>query len=141
MPLLDDGIEAEAAVVHDIAYRAAGDSGANTAAQGFDLRFGIGVLIAYEDARAGHDIAGISRVQRFLAAEVQAGGRGYHDQHHRCENAYRRKTRAVALHAVCHRGHGHEVLGLIVIAFIFLKQPAHHDAARNEDEIGRCDDH
>ena len=77
VPLLDDGIEAEAAVVHDIAYRAAGDSGANTAAQGFDLRFGIGVLIAYEDDRAGHDIAGISRVQRFLAAEVQAGAQLY----------------------------------------------------------------
>ena len=70
------------------------------------------------------EVVRIPRSEDILLAEVQAGGAGYHDEHHGNEDADRGKTRSVALHAVDHRGHGDEVVGLIVIAPVFLQNAA-----------------
>ena len=70
------------------------------------------------------EVVRIPRSEDILLAEVKAGGAGYHDEHHGDEDADGGKTRSVALHAVCHRGHGDEVVRLIVIALVFLQNAA-----------------
>ena len=56
-----------------------------------------------------------------LGAQIQAEGSGDHDQHHGGENANVGQAHGVALHAVEHAGHGDEMLGLVVVPFVFLQ--------------------
>ena len=87
------------------------------------------------------EVVRIPRSEDILLAEVQAGGAGYHDEHHGNEDADRGKTRSVALHAVDHRGHGDEVVGLIVIALVFLQNAAQQNRACDKKQVGRRNDH
>ena len=66
--------------------------------------FDIAVIESVDSIKAcrEHDIARIAGVDAVLSAEEQAGGRGYHDEHHCCEHADGRESRAVSLHSVGH---------------------------------------
>ena len=62
----------------------------------------LGMLVDIDCVCREHDIARIAGVDAVLSAEEQAGGRGYHDEHHCCEHADGRESRAVSLHSVGH---------------------------------------
>ena len=86
-------------------------------------------------------VAGIPGIHRVLLPHIQAGGGGDHHQHHGGQNAHRGQPRAVALHAVGHRRHGHEVLGLVVVFFVPLQAAAQRHRAADKQQIGGDDDH
>ena len=86
-------------------------------------------------------VAGIPGIHRVLLPHIQAGGGGDHHQHHGGQNAHRRQSRAVALHPVGHGGHGHEVLGPVVVFFVSLQAAAQRHRAADKQQIGGDDDH
>ena len=134
-----DSGHAELPEIEDVFPLCISESGDELIAQSISLFLcqGCACVITEGDV----DITRIACVDGVDHAEVQAAGGGYRDQHHRCEDADRRKPRAVALHAVGHRGNGDEVPGRVVIALVFLKNFAQQDAARYENEISADDDH
>ena len=81
-------------------------------------------------------VAGIPGIHRVLLPHIQAGGGGDHHQHHGGQNAHRGQPRAVALHAVGHRRHGHEVLGPVVVFFVPLQAPAQRHRSADKQQIG-----
>ena len=86
-------------------------------------------------------IPGIAAVQAVLLAKVQAAGGGDHHQHHGQQHADGCQPRAVALHAVGHGGSGYKMLRPVVVAPVFLQQPAQQHGAGNQQQIGGNDDH
>ena len=81
-------------------------------------------------------VAGIPGIHRVLLPHIQAGGGRDHHQHHGGQDAHRRQSRAVALHAVGHGGHGHEVLGPVVVFFVPLQAAAQRHRAADKQQIG-----
>ena len=81
-------------------------------------------------------VAGIPGIHRVLLPHIQAGGGRDHHQHHGGQNAHRGQPRAVALHAVGHRRHGHEVLGPVVVFFVPLQAPAQRHRSADKQQIG-----
>ena len=86
-------------------------------------------------------VAGIPGIHRVLLPHIQAGGGGDHHQHHGGQNAHRGQPRAVALHAVGHGGHGHEVLGPVVVFFVPLQAAAQRHRPADEQQIRGRDHH
>ena len=86
-------------------------------------------------------VAGIPGIHRVLLPHIQAGGGRDHHQHHGGQNTHRRQPRTVALHAVGHGGHGHEVLGPVVVFFVPLQAAAQRHRAADKQQIGGDDDH
>ena len=76
-----------------------------------------------------------------VRTEVQAGGGGDHDKHHGDEDAYGRKSRTVALHAVRHAGDRDEVALVIIVALVLLQQTAEQHGAGDEHKVAADNDH
>ena len=85
-------------------------------------------------------LARILRAERILLAKIEACRRRDHDEHHRRQNADGRQPRAVALHAIGHRGDGDKVVCAVVIPLILLQHAAEQHRRRNHQQVRREND-